>query len=259
MVNFNYVSSRIPSYWEGGTRTHILTIFLSTFSPPKWIQSKLYEADNQRVNSRPHTKKQTNMPYSYTNRQGKTYYFRAAQTKKGGTRYYVTTSPDFPDLVEEVPRGFEVMEQPDEARVIIRKIKPLLVTQEEKEIVHDAIEEFSALTDFFIHAEERTISVYHSQFNYPGGQDANLTREEAKELFSPEIGKWMRFLTSMHFILVDDVKRLFQTERKVFLSFFGHDFHPVGEPGQIEDVAREHGQHLGRDSYFDIVPNGMEE
>ena len=198
------------------------------------------------------------MPYSYSNRQGKTHYFRAVETKNGKHRYYVTSSEDFPDLIEEVPRGFEVTELPEEAKVVIRKKKPLLVTQEEKEIAHDAIAEFSGIKDFFIHAEEGILSVYHSQFNYTGGQEENLSREEAIKYYGSEIEKWMRFITSLRFILIDKGKRLFQTERMVYLSFFGHSFHPVGEPGLIEDVAREFGQHLGRDSFFDIEPNGFE-
>ena len=66
------------------------------------------------------------------------------------------------------------------------------------------------------------------------------------------IERWMRFQ------LVDKEKRLFQTERVVFTRYFGHSFHPVGEVGLIEDVAREYGQHLGRDSFFDIPPKGYE-
>lgn len=199
------------------------------------------------------------MPYSYTNRHGKIHYFRAVETKNGKYRYYVTTSTSFPDLIEDVPRGFEVTELPEDAKVVIRKRKPLLVTLEEKEIVHDVIAEFSAIKDFFIHAEEGVLSVYHSQFSSTGGQEESLSREEAIKYYGPEIERWMRFFTSLRFILVDKQKRLFQTERVVFLGFFSHKFSPVGNPGLIEDVVREFGQHLGRDSFFDIVPNGFEE
>jgi len=193
-------------------------------------------------------------PYQYLNRKGVAHYFRAAETKRGKLRYYVTKSAEYPDLIKEIPRGYEVIEQPEEARVVIRKIKPLLVSQEEKEILHDAIEEFSAFKDFFIYAEEKTLYVFHSQFNYSAGIDANLSREEAKEIYGPTIERWMRFMSSMRFILVDDERRLFQTERVVNTSYYGHGFYPVGEPGAIEDVAREFGQHLGRESYFDIRP-----
>ena len=198
------------------------------------------------------------MPYSYTNRHGKTHYFRAVETKTGKYRYYVTTSDEYPNLIEEVPQGFEITELPEDAKVVIRKIKPVATNYEEKEIVQDAIEEFSDIKDFFIHAEHTYIYVYHSQFNYTGGQDANLTREEAIEIYGDSIVKWMRFMTALRFQLVDKEKRLFQTERVVYSGYFGHTFHPVGEVGLIEGVAREYGQHLGRDSFFDIPPKGYE-
>ena len=195
------------------------------------------------------------MPYAYTNRHGKTHYFRAVETKSGRYRYYVTTSDEYPNLIEEIPPGFEIAELPEEARVVIRKMKPILTTYEEKVILHDAIEEFSAIKDFFIHADGPYLSVYHSQFNYTGGQDENLSRQEAIEHYGEGIERWMRFFTSLRFRLTDKDKRLFQTERVVYLGYYNHDFHPVGPAGLIEDLARKYGQHLGRDSFFEIEPN----
>lgn len=199
------------------------------------------------------------MPYSYTNRQGKKHYFKAVPTKSGKYRYYVTISDEYPNLIEDIPSGFEVAELPEEAKVVIRKIKPVHTTQEEKEILHDAIKDFSAIKDFFIHTEDDYLWVYHSQFSYPGGQEESMSRAEAKQHFGEGIEPWMRFFTSLRFQLVDHEKRFFQAERVVFLGFYGHDFHPIGEIGSIEDVAREYGQHLGKDSFFDIVPHGFEE
>ena len=199
------------------------------------------------------------MAYSYTNRQGRTHYFRAVETKTGKFRYYVTTSDAYPNLVDAIPEGFEVVELPEEAKVVIRKKKPVLTNTQEKEILHDAIEEFSALTDFFIYAEGDYLYVYHSQFNYAGGQEPNLSRAEAKEHFSTEIEKWMRFLTSLKFRLIDEEERVYQAERMVHTGFFSRQFYPIGEPGKLEDLAKEFGQHLGRASFFGIVPNGWEE
>ncbi|WP_338812265.1 hypothetical protein V9L05_12745 [Bernardetia sp. Wsw4-3y2] len=200
------------------------------------------------------------MAYSYTNRQGKIHYFKRAETKKGGYRYYVTTSNKFPDLIDEVPNDYEVAELPEDAKVVIRKKKPVLITKEEREITHDAIKDFSAINDFFIHADEEYVYVYHSQFNYTAGQEPNLSREEANEVFGfgEDVTRWMRFFTSLRFKLVDKTKRLFQTERVVYTSFYGHDFHPVGEVGLIEDVARNYGQYLGRETFFDLEPKSYE-
>jgi hypothetical protein len=143
--------------------------------------------------------------------------------------------------------------------VIIRKKKHILTSIEEKEILHDIIRDYSAIKDFFIYAHEAYLLVYHSQFNYTGGQEANLSRKEAIEYYGPEIERWMRFHTSLKFKLVDAERRLFQAERVVYMSLFGHDFYPIGEPDSIEHLAKEFGQHLGRESFFNIDPVGWEE
>ncbi|MBX2878026.1 MAG: hypothetical protein KTR30_38260 [Saprospiraceae bacterium] len=199
------------------------------------------------------------MPYSYTNRHGKTHYFRAVQTKSGKYRYYVTISDEYPNLIEDIPIGFEITELPVDAKVVIRKVKPVNTTWQEKEIVHDAIKQFSAIKDFFIHSEEAYLYVYHSQFSSAGGQEESLSREEAISHYGRGIEGWMRFFTCLRFKIVDREKRLFQTERVVFLGFYGNDFHPTGVIGPIEDLAREYSQHLGRDSFFDLKPNDLPE
>ena len=58
------------------------------------------------------------MPYSYTNRHGKTHYVRAVETKTGKYRYYITTSNQYPNLIEGIPIGFEVAELPEDAKVL---------------------------------------------------------------------------------------------------------------------------------------------
>ena len=47
-------------------------------------------------------------PLTYINRCGKSHYFRTAQTAKGGIRYYITKSDNFPDLIDAIPNGFEI-------------------------------------------------------------------------------------------------------------------------------------------------------
>lgn len=198
------------------------------------------------------------MAYSYTNRHGKTHYFRAVETKTGKYQYYVTISDEYPNLIEAIPSGYEVAELPEDAKVVIRKVKPVAAKYEEKEILQAAIAEFSAIKDFFIHAEGDYLYVYHSQFNYAAGQEPSLTKEEAMEIFGDSILKWMRFMTGLRFQLVDKKKRLFQTERVVYTGFYERPFYPIGEVGLLEDVARKFGQHLGRSSFLDIPPKGYE-
>jgi len=198
------------------------------------------------------------MPYTYTNRQGKTHYFRAVETKYGKWRYYVTTSDQYANLIEDIPDGYEIIEQPEEARVVIRKNIPIKTTQQEKRIVYDAITDFSAINDFFIYAESVYLYVYHSQFNSAGGHDKNLTRQEVIESFGEEMVKHMRFISALRFKLINEKKRLFQTERVIQLSYYGHTFNAVGNSDEIQIVTKEYGQHLGRQSFFDILPDENE-
>jgi hypothetical protein len=69
-----------------------------------------------------------------------------------------------------------------------------------------------------------------------------MSRQEAIECFGKQVERWMRFFTSLRFLLIDKEKRLFQAERIVFLGYFDHSFHAIGEARVIEDVAREYGQ-----------------
>lgn len=199
------------------------------------------------------------MPLSYTNRKEQTHYFKTALTKKGNIRYYVVKSPDFSDLIDEVPRGFEIKEHPYDGRVVLRKIVKCHILHEEKEIVEVAIAEFSAVKDFIIEAERNNITVFISQFSSAFNPSENYSREEASETFFSEVEKWMWYQHPLRFVLVDKQKRLFQAERIISFSYFGHDYHPIGEIGPIEEIAPKYGQHLGRPTFLNLAPKGYED
>ena len=66
------------------------------------------------------------MPVTHVNRKRDTYYLHAGTTKTGKPRYWFSKSTEG-DLVESIPEGYEVYENPD-AQVFLRKIVPQLVT-----------------------------------------------------------------------------------------------------------------------------------
>ena len=66
------------------------------------------------------------MPVTHVNRKRDTYYLHAGKTKTGKPRYWFSKSTEG-DLVETIPEGYEVYENPD-AQVFLRKIVPQLVT-----------------------------------------------------------------------------------------------------------------------------------
>lgn len=201
------------------------------------------------------------MPLTYTNRRREAYYFRAVETAKGGTRYYIVKSPEYPDLIDELPVGFEIHEQPYEGRVVLRKKVPVLISWQEKELVECAVLELSDLKDIIITAEKDTITVWHSQFNYIDGQDENLSAEEAEKEWGERLYMWKKYDDNFRFVLVDPQKRTFQAERRTYLSLMSDDYAPLKNGcGTLDELIERFCPHMGRDSYFEtLVPERFDE
>ena len=197
---------------------------------------------------------------NYTNRSGKIHYFRAAKTAKGGTRYYITKSDNFPDLIDVLPKGFEIYEDPYEGRVILRKTVPCLVTQSEIEFVKNAVERLSALNDIMIQGDGDALVVWLSQFNSIDGQDGNLTHQEVVEGFGHNLDLWKKYDDKFKFVLIDTEKRLFQAERRVYMSLLGGGYIPLKDgKGSLLKLTMQFCPHMGRESYFHTVPEGFDE
>ncbi len=198
------------------------------------------------------------MPLTYTNRQGKTHYFRAVPTVKGSIRYYITKSTNFSDLIEEVPNGFEIYEDPQEARVVLRKIIPCLVTEQEIEIVRKAIEQYSDLKDFFVQGEGSELLIWVSQFNSIEGFEENLTRKETIELHNERVTTWMRYFNNFRFALLDEKERTFVAVRIVNTGLFDNNFIPLkGGRGDLKRLTKKFCVFMGRNTYFDTIPEGF--
>ena len=195
-------------------------------------------------------------PFKYTNRKDEDHYIRAAETAKGGTRYYIVkNNPEkYKDLIEDIPNGFEVVETPEEGRVIFRKRVPKLITEEERLIVEDAVRELSDLKDFIVYVDGDLLTIFYSQFNNIGGQEENLTAEQANEYHYGETKKWKRYFEGMYFKLEDENKRIFGVHRQTFLSLFNTGTAKLESSDDLDYLADKYCQHLGRDTFFDLIP-----
>lgn len=198
-------------------------------------------------------------PLTYINRCGKTHYFRTALTAKGGIRYYITKSDNFPDLIDAVPHGFEIYEDPYEGRVIFRKIVSCLITSEEMVFVKNAVERLSDLNDIIIQAEGDAIIVWVSQFNSIDGREDKLTDEEVIEFYGDNTRLWKKYDDKFKFVLIDAEKRLFQAERRVYMSLDGAYMPLKKGKGSLLKLTNQFCPHMGRESYFHTVPEGFDE
>ncbi len=199
------------------------------------------------------------MPLSHTNRQGQAHYFRAVTAAKGGTRYYVTKDPNSPDLLDDLPAGFEVYEQPFDARVVFRKRVPKLVTEAERLTVENAVANLAGVNDFLVEAEGKVITVYLSQFNSVSGEEEPLSAEEAREAYGPNVEAWKKYDDYVKFFLVSERPRLFSANRMTFLSLFDRNYVELERSEDLAALAEKVCAHLGHPSFFDLVPPEWDE
>lgn len=201
------------------------------------------------------------MPLTYTNRYNQPHYFRAVQTAKGGIRYYIVKSLEYPDLIDEVPDGFEIHEHPYEARVVLRKKVPVLTTEQEREFVEQAVLRLSALNDIIVTAEKEAIAIWTSQFNHIAGQEKNRSAEEAVADWGDHVNQWKKYDDNFCFVLIDDQERVFQAQRRTFFSLMDDHFAPLKNGrGTLEELTERFCPHMGRESYFEaLVPEGFDE
>ena len=196
---------------------------------------------------------------SYTNRCGDTAYVRVVGTNKGGVRYYITKDPQAPDLLEEMPNGFEFFEYTYDARIVFRKRVTSKIIESERQIVESAMMALSDVKDFKVVLESNSIVIYISQFSSIAGQEPNLTAEEARQQWGGNhVDRFKKYDDYVRFMLVNESKRTFKLERKVFMSFFGHDYAELETSDDLEYLAEMVCQHIGYDTFFDLAPKGYE-
>lgn len=190
------------------------------------------------------------MPIEYINRQEKKYYLHQGKTKTGKPRYFFSLKTEG-KLVEEIPDGYEVYENPN-AQVFLRKIQPQLITDEEIEIVQKGMEKFSSVKSFKIDVKKKTISIFIPD------QDV----EALEQLFSPMttlkgesisnlLANSVTYSAILRFSLTDEKERLFSTQRYCYLGSID-DWIDIGQEGDLAKLVKTYVKHIGKESYYEL-------
>jgi hypothetical protein len=98
------------------------------------------------------------MAVTHTNRQGKTYYLHQGTTTKGNPKYFFALR-DEGDLVETIPPGYEIYENPN-AQVFLRKKRAQIISDEEVETVKAGVQQHSNLEYSIVDVKANAIIVF---------------------------------------------------------------------------------------------------
>lgn len=199
------------------------------------------------------------MAVQYTNRKGDVYILQAGKTKTGKPRYWcgqkLTGEP-----LEAIPAGYEIREDPGTAIVTLRKLRPTEISPLEIKIVSDGVRQHAGLEHFIVDVEGDSLVVYlpdraedmaDEMLERFGGLLSAMPfrMQETKE----RIMRRSNYTKLMRFSLVDPAKRLFAVQRWCFRGGIDDWIPMLGGRGPLPDVVRTYAQHLGKESFYDLM------
>ena len=190
------------------------------------------------------------MPIQYTNRRSQTYYLHQGTTKTGKPKYYFSMKSEG-TLADKIPDGFEIYENPN-AQVFLRKIQPKIITDEEVALVEQGMKQYSKLQYYQIDVKKNTIIVFEANQDVKALSGILKFAPRVKEVGAENLlAQLITYSPVLHFVLVDDEKRVFMVERYCFLGSID-DWITIGKPDKLQNQVKKYVKHLGQESYYGL-------
>jgi len=191
------------------------------------------------------------MMVTHTNRKGKTYTLHQGKTKLGKPKYFFALR-DEGNLVETMPSGYEVYENPN-AQVFLRRIQTKIITEEEVAVVEAGMRQYCSLEQFIVDVKKKAIIIYTPD------QDVDSLAEIFSSLAGPRQTKVaealqiaLTYSPMLQFVLTDKAKRLFEPQRYCFLGSID-DWIFIGDEDILPRLVSTYLRHLGQESFFDLI------
>jgi hypothetical protein len=192
------------------------------------------------------------MPVQYTNRSGKIYYLHRGLTKSGKPKYYFSMRFKG-DLVESIPEGYEIYEDPFRAQVFLQRKQPQAISDSEKTLVENALDRLKGSKRYLVQVRGKIISILESNEdldelrNSCESSSFGFLRSRLEETFE----RSLTYTAVMRFTLVDEEHRVFDPERFCFRGAID-DWISIGEPDQLDALIERFLGFLGRESFYEL-------
>jgi len=190
------------------------------------------------------------MPIKHVNRKRQTYYLHQGKTKTGKPNYFFSMKSEG-SLVEEIPEGYEIYENPN-AQVFLRKIQPQLISDKEKAVIDKYINKLKTNRSYIVDVKGKIITIYESQQTSDFINSLLHDFHQPKRLDTIEINqKSCYYAPIMRFILDDEENKVFKVERYCFRGSID-DWLFLDASNDLESLAKKYIKHLGSESFYDL-------
>lgn len=154
-------------------------------------------------------------------RKDDTYYLHQGRTKTGKPKYFFSRKSEG-ELCRQVPDGYEIHENP-RGQVFCRRIQPKLISEQEIEVVREAIRSCGKQLWAGVDVKKKDIMVYE--------------REEPCFKFS----------------LCDEEKRSFVASRWCYRGSIDDWIPLCSGPEPLSQLVRKYCRHIGEESFFELI------
>lgn len=207
-------------------------------------------------------------PFTYTNRDGATYYLHVVRGIDGRTYHVMRKTLE--GAVERLPNGMEIRENVH-GQVTVRRGRLARFTPMEERLLRAAMENlrpFAYLLDIdgnaatvYASAEDRKCFLESLDAEFADGFAEALTKALTKRYSSELVemfrarrkrqnAKRPRYYPLLRFVIEDKQERMFAVER---VCFSGESSWIRLEVLPLSAAVMKYLPHLGRDSFFDLI------
>lgn len=191
------------------------------------------------------------MAVEYVNRRRQQYYLHAGTTKTGKPKYFFSMKTEGA-LVDTIPEGYEVYENPN-AQVFLRKIQPQIITPEEVAIVQEGVKKFAKFDYFIVDVKGRHIVVYLCDQNVDALMALVASSTTGDSGVVDRMMQSFTYSPMMQFVLVDEATREFEVERWCFRGSVD-DWLGLDRSTDLKALVKKYGGHLGKESFYQLRP-----
>jgi hypothetical protein len=201
----------------------------------------------------------TPVALQYENRKGEVYYLQEGKTRTGKPKYYTGKKLSGTSLAA-LPEGYEFYERPDNAQVVVRKIKPSAITEFERKQAEEIVRRASGLEHFRVDVEDDALVVYTPSFRAAEADElfAELagplmgTRSPRMDEFRENQIRGSQYMPMLRFELVNPGTRLYRAYRWCFLGSIDR-WISLHEQGMLDSLVEGFARHLDQESFFELM------
>ncbi len=190
--------------------------------------------------------------FTYTNRLGRTFHLCAVNSRHGGRRLVMASSP-LGEPLPALPAGWEVAESVN-GTVSVRRAGNLRVTPQEIEQVRAALSAVPRLRAYRVDARGQEIVVHEPQTPNPKDEVQRTASEMGvapAALQRTLDARPRRYGPVLRFVLSDAQARLFTAHRWCWRGSVD-GWLGLGDQSRLDELLTKYLPHLGRDSFYEL-------